>query len=386
MDDGTNRTMQREALRRYRVLAEQPHSVSLEQSTSFSVTVAGYDCAAFLKPVHTAPSEQRTHGRGFVHLEFSAETNDLVRAAALGMRLIEPVLAGLGVITNVPFGLGSLVQILDVTTPTKTRFLFAFTPEYRHCDEPITENQLRSLQHMLAHWDGLARGDRIRRAATLYRRALKETRDDVAAFQYGFMGLEALEPVLAEQQSVSSGSELSIGKCEGCGVEYEKRRTVLNGVRAYITRPEHPSGKDDWKDISKLRHNLFHSLEDWRELSSRARHALPAVAHYLHDAICCVSHAHDLEVPTYQIPRIGTRLVMIGDAEPGIDDSIEECRLVLESPEVGWDRHPEHQWLPKVDFRKCRPSVEIGVDFYWLPVTLKCESETCLEEARIEAG
>ena len=198
MDKGSKRTRQRNVLRRYRVLAEQPHSVCLERSTLFPVTVAGYDCAVFLKPARSGPSEQRTRGVGFVHLEFTSETRDLVRAVSRGMSLIEAELAGLGVIADVPFGRANLVQILDVTTTKETRFLFAITPEYHHCDEPITENQLRSLQRMLAHWDGLEKGARIRRAASLYRRALQEAQDEVAAFQYSYMGLEALEPVLAE--------------------------------------------------------------------------------------------------------------------------------------------------------------------------------------------
>ena len=390
MDEGSKRTRQRNVLRRYRVLAEQTHSVSLEPSASFRVTVAGYDCAVFLKPARSDPSEQRTHGVGFVHLEFTSATKDLVRAASLGKSLIETVLAGLGVITDVPFGLANLVQVLDVTTTKKTRFLFAITPEYRHCDEPITENQLRSLQRMLAHWDGLEKGARIRRAASLYRRALQETQDDLAAFQYGYMGLEALEPVLAEQQGVSSGFEISKGECEHCGVEYEKRRTVLNGVRAYITRPEHHNGKEardrEWKVVNELRHDLFHSRRDLQALSSKALDALPAVLHFLHDAICCVSHAHDLEVPSYQVPRNRSRLVFVGNSEPGIDDLIEECQPVVDSPKVVWIRHPEHQWLPEVHFVKSRSALDIGGQFYRLPVPLECESEVCLERLSIEAS
>ena len=390
MDEKSKRTRQRNVLRRYRVLAEQTHSVCLERSISFSVTVADYDCAVFLKPAHSDPSEQRTRGGGFVHLEFTSETKDLVRAALRGMSLIEAVLAGLGVIADVPFGPANLVQILDVTTKKETRFLFGITPKYRHCDEPITENQLRSLQRMLAHWDGLENGARIRRAASLYRRALQEARDEVAGFQFSYMGLEALEPVLAEQQGVNAGVEISKGRCKHCGIEYEKRRTTLNGVRAYITRPEHRDGKEardrEWKVVNELRHDLFHSREDLQALSSRALDALPAVAHFLHDAICCVSHAHDLEAPTYQVPRNGGRLVWVGNSEPGFDDSIEECRPVVESPQVVWIRHPEHQWLPEVRFVNSRSALDISGQFYRLPVPLECESEACLERLSIEVG
>ena len=390
MNKGSNRTKQRNVLRRYRILVEQIHSVSLERSTSFPVTVAGYECAVFLKPARSDPAEQRTSGGGYVHLEFTSETKDLVRAASLGMSLIETVLAGLGVIANVPFGLANLVQVLDVTTAKDTRFLFAITPEYRHCDEPITENQLGSLKRMLAHWYGLDKGARIRRAASLYRRALQETNDGVAAFQYGYMGLEALEPVLAEQQGVSAGVEISKGTCERCGVEYEKRRTVLNGVRAYITRPEDRNGKEardrEWKVVNGLRHDLFHSRHDLQALSSRALHALPAVAHFLHDAICCVSHAHDLEAPTYQLPHNRSRLVLVGNSEPGIDDTIEECRLVVDSLKVAWIRHPVHQWWPVVHFVNSRSALDITAELFRLVVPLERESEAFLEGLSIEPG
>ena len=389
MDKESRRSRQRNMIRRYRVLAEQTYSVSLERSKSFPVTVAGCDCNVFLKPARSESSEQRTYGVGFVHLEFTSETKDLVHAASLGMSLIETIIAGMGVISDVPFGRPNLVQVLDITTTKETRCLFAITPKYRHFDEPITDNQIRSLQHMLTHWDRLEKGSRIRRAAYLYRRALQETQDDVTAFQYGYLGLEALEPVLAEKMGVTSGVEVSKGRCKHCKFEYETRRTVLNGVRAYITQPEHREGKkerdQEWKVINEFRNDIFHSLDDLKALSSRAPHALSAVAHFLHNAICCASHAHELEVQTYRMMRNSRLLVFIGTSEPGIDDSIEECRLVLESLKVVWFRHPEHQWVPELHFKNSRSALDIGGHFYWLPVPLECQSVACLEGLDIEA-
>jgi hypothetical protein len=58
--------------------------------------------------------------------------------------------------------------------------------------------------------------------------------DDVSSFQQAYMGLEALEPALAEQIGVTSGSEETKGNCEACGAEFTRRRTVLNGVRVFI--------------------------------------------------------------------------------------------------------------------------------------------------------
>ena len=81
----TRRTRQRVVTRRYRVLAEQAYSVSMERSTTFQVTIADYPCTAFLRPTHSDPSDQRTRGGGLVHLEFTCDEKDLLRAASLGM-------------------------------------------------------------------------------------------------------------------------------------------------------------------------------------------------------------------------------------------------------------------------------------------------------------
>ena len=385
-----SRTRQRVVTRRYRVLAEQAYSVSMERSTTFQVTIAGYPCTVFLRPTHSDPSDQRTHGGGLVHLEFTYDEKDLLRAASHGMHLVENVLAGLGVVGGVPFGTAKLIQILDLTSKNTTRFLCAVIPKYRHWDQPVTEDQLLSLQGMLAHWDGLEKGARIRRAATLYHRALQELEDDLAAFQYGYMGLEALEPLLAERQSVEPGVEKSTGRCEKCGFEYEKRRTALNGVRAYITGSDHSERKEtrehEWKAVNDLRNDLFHSLQDLHVLSSNARDALPAVAHFLHDAICCLSHAHDLEAPTFELRRGGRRVVFVGTSKPGIDDSIEECRLLVDSQKVVWRCHAEHQWVPEVRFVNSRSALNISGRVSWLPVSLESGSEADLEPLRFETG
>ena len=386
----TTRTRQRVVTRRYRVLAEQAYSVSMERSTAFHAMIEDHHCKVFLKPAHSDPSDQRTHGGGLVHLEFTCNEKDLLRAAAHGMRLVENVLAGLGVVSGVPFGNAKLIQILDLTSKNTTRFLWAVTPEYHHWDQPVTEDQLLSLQGMLAHWDGLRKGTRIRRAAMLYRRVLQELEDDIAAFQYGYMGLEALEPVLAKQQGVDPGVIKSTGRCQKCGFEYEKRRTALSGVRAYITGPAHSDKKhareQEWKVVNDLRQQLFHSLEDLQVLSSNARCALPAVAHFLHDAICCLSHAHALEASMFEMQRSGKRVVFLGTSKPGIDDSIEECRLLVDSPNVVWRSHAEHQWVPEVHFVKSRSGLDISGSISWLPVPLEHGSEADLEPLKIETG
>jgi len=207
-------------------------------------------------------------------------------------------------------------------------------------------------------------GGRLRRAAGLYRRALQEQQtDDLSAFQYGYMGLEALEPALAEQMGVSSGVEETKGKCRACGAEFIRRKTMLAGVRAYIMGNNHPSTagshrETEWKGINDLRQNQFHSLRDPEDLYADARAVVPAAAHFLHDAICCLSHAHDLEEPTFWLER-GARILLRGDSEPAIDDPLEECRPVAGFREVRWTVDREFGYVPEVRFVHNRPGANI---------------------------
>lgn len=376
--------------RRYRVLAEQSYSVLLESPAPFQVTIGGYPCTVFIKPAHLDPSRQRAQGGALVHLEFTSDEGDILRAAALGTRLIEDVSAGLAVVTGVPFGGVRFIQFLNLTDPDRTPFLFAVTPYHFHSDKPINDAQLSCLRGMLAHWDGLPRGGRLRRAANLYRRALQQ-QDDLSAFQYSYMGLEALEPVLAEQQGVTAGVEESKGRCRKCGEGFVKRTTVLNGVRAYIrgetsSEPTSPNREREWKLINDLRQKLVHSLEDLEDLYSGARSILPAIAHFLHDAICCLSHEHNLESPEFSLPRGARQVVFEGTAEPAIPDSLEECRLVVAFQELRWAVHREHGYVPELRFLNNRPGVDLGGRFFWLSAPLQLASEADLAPANLETG
>jgi hypothetical protein len=375
-------------LTRYRVLSQQSQSVALEKATSFQVKVGPYRCNTFLKPMHDDPSLQRAQGGAVFHLEYETEEQDILRAALLGTRLTEDVLSGLAVVTGVPLGSVNPVQIMDITLPSITRFLFLITAPHLHTNEAITAVQLSQLRGMLAHWDGLPRGQRMRRAAGLYRRALQQD-DDLSSFQFAYMGLEALEPVLAEQTGVRSGVEETKGKCETCGAEFIKRRTVLNGVRAYITGAQHPRTaspirNEEWRRINNLRQKQFHSLEDPEDLYFNARDVLPAAAHFLHDAICCLSHAHALESPKFTLVR-GPRLIaFVGTAMPGIQDALEQCRPIIDLNEVRWDAHAKYGFVPQIGFRHNRPGVKIGGRFCWLQGSLRFATEANLVPATLE--
>ena len=186
--------------RKYRVLTRQAHSVGLQDPLSFPITVGQYHCKVFFKPSQDDPGLQREIGGADIQIEFEASETDLVRAAALGVSLIEDVLAGLSVVTGVPFGDVALVHLVDITLKAQTPFLFLLTPHHAHSDEPVSALSIKHLQSMLAHWDHLPKGGRVRRAARLYWRMLRE-KDDTVSFQEAYMGLEALEPPLVPSPS-----------------------------------------------------------------------------------------------------------------------------------------------------------------------------------------
>ena len=374
---------------RFRILTRQIQSVALEQPVSFPVTVGQHSCRVFFKPSQVDPGLQRQLGGTFVHVEFEATESDMLRAASLGRQLTEDILAGLAVITGLQFGGVTFVQLLDVTIGEKTPFLFLLAPRHLHSERSVTRNDIAHLQSMVAHWDHLPKGGRLRRAAGLYRRTLQDA-DDISAFEEAYMGLEALEPALAEQIGVISGAEEVKGKCENCGAEFTKRRTVLNGVRAYIRGAQHPEAaanpqrETEWKTMNRLRQDLFHSLKDLDKLGSVVRSVVAAAAHYLHDAICCLSHAHHLENPTYKVMKSAKQLVLQGVVEPGIQDALEDGRPILTVKEFGWDAHPEHGFVPRVNVVPNYGSAEIGGNFFWVPDPLDIASEADLIPARFE--
>src|SRR5579862_3811717 len=120
--------------RKYRVLTRQAHSVGLQNPLSFPITVGQYQCKVFFKPSQVDPGLQRELGGADIQIEFEASETDLVRAASLGISLIEDVLIGLSVVTGVPFGGVALVQLVDITPEGSTPFLFLLTPRHSHSD------------------------------------------------------------------------------------------------------------------------------------------------------------------------------------------------------------------------------------------------------------
>jgi hypothetical protein len=142
----------------------------------------------------------------------------------------------------------------------------------------------------------------------------------------------------------------------------------------------------EWKLINGLRQKQFHSLEDLTSLTLDAHKAVPAAAHSLHDAICCLSHAHSLESAEFKMVRGAKQVMSIGRAEPGIDDFLEECRTVVDLEEVGWDEHPQFGFVPLIRAQHNRTGVNIGGHFCWLLVPLQLASESDLEPLSFENG
>jgi hypothetical protein len=289
-----------------------------------------------------------------------------------------------------PFGDVAIVHLVDITLEEQTPFLFLLTPHNAYSDEPVTAASVKHLQSMLAHWDHLPKGGRVRRAARLYWRMLRE-KDDIVSFQEAYMGLEALEPPLAELTGVTPGAEQVTGKCTSCGFEYTRNRTVLNGVRAYIRGAKHPDPpssverENEWKQINKLRQDIFHSLEDIGKIRAKSYEVLVATAHHLHDAICGLSHADNLGSQTYRMRRGSKQVLLKGTVEPAIQDTLEECRPVLTLKEKGWDPHPEHGFVPLFNIVHDRQGADIGGIWYWLRKPLDLATEADLDAANFKA-
>ena len=70
--------------------------------------------------------------------------------------------------------------------------------------------------------------------------------------------------------------------------------------------------RKEWEEINRLRHELFHCLKDGQESAQKIQRILPAAMHGLHDALCCLSHSHRLESPTFKLYRGMPRLVFVG--------------------------------------------------------------------------
>jgi hypothetical protein len=192
----------------------------------------------------------------------------LLVAASKGFELIEDFVSAITVVSGTTFAPCELVQVARLKEGGKHNCEFVqFLPlSNRHWHQELSDENVQSARKLLAHWDDLDNGHRMRRAARRYRSAAGAV-DPVSAFQEAYIGLEAMEPPLAAMAGLIPGVEEISGECDNCGHQYVRKRTTLVGVRALVHRnldldkadEEH---KNDWKMINSLRNELTHGLVD----------------------------------------------------------------------------------------------------------------------------
>lgn len=338
----------------FRLLAWQPLSLALEDARPFNVALQQITCRLALRPAQKDDLAQRSRGGSFIGIDFHLPTTtDLLVAVHKGVELLEDFLSAVTLVEGATLRAIEPIQMARAGQPPSRKYTFVgfFPLLYNHWDKPISLATINHVRRPVAHWDGLDTGTRLRRAARHFRQAMG-TPDDLTAFQYAYMGLEALEKPLAQTMNVPPGVEESQGACVNCGATYTRRRTALAGVRAYVHGDVHPATvsaqrKKEWKELSSLRQDLFHGLDDAPALEHRAQDILPAAMHYLHDAICCQSHVHDLESPGFRLVRRTRQVIMIGDFTTDDLGPLEKWAPVLATQEMQWVRHDRHRFVPQ---------------------------------------
>jgi hypothetical protein len=161
-----------------------------------------------------------------------------LEAARVGYELVEDFLSAITVVSGATFGPSQLLQVarLDEAEGQNRKFVIFIPLPLKHWDETISDDQLKSVRGLLAHWDGLESGHRLRRAARLYRTAAGNP-DEITAFQEVYIGLEVLEKPLASMAGFAKhGTEQVKGKCV-CKCEFTYNKRTLVGVRAFVHGP-----------------------------------------------------------------------------------------------------------------------------------------------------
>jgi hypothetical protein len=223
----------------------------------------------------------------------------------------------------------------------------------KHWHEIISDDKLKPVRGLLAHWDGRESGHRLRRAARLYRTAAGNP-DEITAFQETCIELEVLEKPLASMAGFAKqGTEQVKGKCEKCGHEFTRNKTTLVGARALVHGSVDLDAADsdrkaDWKLLNKLRNDLTHGLVDENELGEKPHHGLTAAMHYLHHAICTCSHAPSLTNSRYVCARGGIDYVLVGRYHVAEWPSLAEWGQVVDTSTFAWVEHATHGLVPEV--------------------------------------
>jgi len=364
----------------YRVLGYQPLSVEMETQTQTleGISIQNTLCKICIRSTQTESTLQFQSGGSILAIEFEAESKqDLIVAARNGLSLLEDFLSAIALVNGSPFQTTEPIQVarLGGAKVDGCEFLVFKPIPLRHWVKPITRHTVATAKNLLAHWDGLESGHRLRRAALHYRQAIGNL-DDTAAFQESYIGLESMEPPLAKAAGLTPGTEEKQGSCDACGHEYTIKKTTLVGVRTFVLDSLDPksaeeSRKADWKLINRLRNHLMHGLVDPEKVSDRTHKAMLAAMHHLHASICLASHSEELVTNQYRIARGGRIYLLIGNYKATSWPELHKWETAIEIEDVTWVPHEQGGSIPQMSIKnEGLEDLEIGIAFLDDPFSL----------------
>ena len=339
----------------FRVLAYQPLSVGIEPQDLGAFSIQRTSCRIAVRARHDGRPAQLASGGSDIAIEFQGDSHeDLIAAARRGLALIEDFLSAISVVSGVTFANSELIQVACTGghRADSCEFLIFKELPLNHWAPPITGANIATARDLLAHWDGLTDGHRLRRAALQYREAIGN-RDDSSAFQEAYIGLETMEPPLARMANLTPGTEEVKGACDACGVEFTRKRTTLVGVRAFVLAELDPKCAEagrtaDWKLINGLRNDLMHGLADSTKVGRRAHGGLLACMAHLHHAICTASHAHELVTDKFHLARGGPTYVLSGIYAAATWPILENWGPLILTGQFSWVQHERFGFVPQL--------------------------------------
>lgn len=340
---------------RYRVLGFQPLSVEMEAQTVGPLSIQNTTCTISIRSMAEDLAQKLEVGGSMLAIEFTSTERGMLVAARRGMSLLEDFLSALALVTGSTFRATEPLQVARIDERAdECEFLIFKRLPMSHWALPITQKQINDVRHVLAHWEGLEHGNRLRRAALQYREAIGN-RDDTAAFQEAYIGLETLEPPLARAAGLTPGTEEVPGKCEACGHEFVKKRTSLVGVKRFVLNSQDASTADagrkaDWKLINSLRNDVMHGLVDPEELGERPLKAMLATMAHLHSAICLLSHVPDLVSDAYKLARDSRTYVICASYKEPLWSSLHQWDMILPTRDFTWVRDRRYGYVPQLKF------------------------------------
>lgn len=340
----------------FRVLAQQSLSVKLAPQKLSEMKIQGVSCQISIRSAHEEKDLQLKSGGTLLAIEFDDDFSaDLIVTARKGLALLEDFLSALAVVAGSTFQASELLQIVRLAKTEPNEFIIFQRLPIKHWAKEISIEDVRKAQHLIAHWDGLESGNRLRRAALQYRGAIG-TIDDAMAFQEAYIGLECMEPPLAKLIGLTPGTEEVKGQCSSCGFEFIRKKTALVGVRSFVLDDLDPNNAEegrklDWKLINKLRNDLMHGLVDAEKLADRPNKGLTTCMHHLHSAICHASHSDDLVEENYRLARGGPTYILCGSYKERNLPKLDEWGYVIELEEFTWVPHAEYGFVPQLRFR-----------------------------------